>query len=1051
MAEEFNPYHVWLGIPPKDQPANHYRLLSINLFETSADVIDNAADRQMAHLRTIQVGKHGELSQRLLNEVAAARVCLLDPKKRAAYDQQLRAKLAAAAPAAASGAELPAAGSSAIQRQPPRRTTGPVPASPAASIPTAAPLPQQSADPWDNLLGNPDVKLPTGAGSKSAKSSAAKRGANNRNMMIGIGVAVAMVAVAGIGLLLLNGSSSDGTLVFDWPAAYRADTNISIDGDAQTIPSSGPWEYRYPSGSHRIVADHLAYKLDTLVDLAAGSQQAVPADWKPKAVLVLNWPPALRVGAELKIDGRVQTISQHEPLEVPVEPGRRTIVITRHGDAPIHTTATVAADGRELVSIVAPPTTAKLVFDWPAADRNDAELIVDGQSQTVVSESDSAPFELTLPSGRHVVHITRTGFEPFNQSVDLSAGAENTIKPTWTPETKAATTVADTLVPADAPTQPAKKLPIPTAAEQEKIAKQLNDVYKTSRPGPKDPAKTQELYDVAAKDGSSPNERYMLLTKGAEIAAAAGDLNLSLQGIDTLAADYDIDPFVIKQKLLDKFISAGKPDQVAIAIPTAEQLVDQAVAADRYEIAVVLATSASKAVAKSKIAAHKEDEERLSRRRHDIHVIEPIYAAAKKAQGSLKANPADPEANLTVGRWFCFYKGDWTTGLPLLAKGSDEKLKPIAVEELKSPFDAEQQAHLADAWWELALRETGTARDSIHLHAGEIYQIAMPNLTLTLRKTAIEKRLTEIAGAPQLALAVTPGGTTGDVKFPLKKWADVLRLVNTSEDAVLGAWSRKRDGIATEIGDANINSIELPLTIDGSYDLEVDFTRTQGQDDVHVIFPIGSHECNTVLSVGAGRWSGLYIFEGHDYDAGPANTQPGTLQNGRRYRLQISVRLQQEDNGTIKVSLDGKPYLPDWQGNPGSWSVDRLWGVTSPGRVAIGQFQGQVTFHSIRLRMASGKCVADPVAVPAMKLRRPTIVSARWGAGDHWVDVSGRVRKTISRGEAVHATSDFFHIDPIDGRKKQLQTTYEIAGTKSTVIIGEGEDWSKDDYENLKR
>ena len=108
--------------------------------------------------------------------------------------------------------------------------------------------------------------------------------------MIGIGVAVAMVAVAGIGLLLLNGSSSDGTLVFDWPAAYRADTNISIDGDAQTIPSSGPWEYRYPSGSHRIVADHLAYKLDTLVDLAAGSQQAVPADWKPKAVLVLNWP-----------------------------------------------------------------------------------------------------------------------------------------------------------------------------------------------------------------------------------------------------------------------------------------------------------------------------------------------------------------------------------------------------------------------------------------------------------------------------------------------------------------------------------------------------------------------------------------------------------------------------------------------------------------------------------------------------------------------------------------------------------------------------------------
>ncbi len=639
MADDFNPYHVWLGIPPKDQPANHYRLLSINLFETSADVIDNAADRQMAHLRTIQVGKHGELSQRLLNEVAAARVCLLDSKKRAVYDQQLRAKLAAASPDAASGAELPAAGGSAIQRQPPRRTTGPVPASPAASIPTAAALPQQPADPWDSLLGQPDVKSPSGAGGKSAKSAAAKsaaakRGANNRNLAIGIGVAVALVAVVGIGLFLLNGSSSEGTLVFDWPAAYRTDTTISIDGVAQAIPASGPWEYRYPAGSHRIVADHLAYKLDTHVDLAAGSQQTVAADWKPKAMLVLSWPLGLRSGAELKIDGRVQTISQHDPLEVPVEPGRRTIVITRKGFNPIQTTATVAADGRELVAIAAPPTTAKLVFDWPAAERKDAELTIDGRSQTVAAESDSAPFEVTLPPGRHVVHITRTGFEPFNRSVDLSAGAESAIKPTWTPETKIATapTVAETPVPVEttAP-QPAKKLPIPAAAEQDKIAKQLNDLYKTSQPGSKDPAKAQELYDVAAKDGSSPAERYMLLIKAAEIAAATGDLNLSLQGIDTLDADYDIDALDLKQKLLEKFIAAGKPDQVAIAIPTAEQLADQAVSADRFDIAVVLATSASKAVTKSKIATHKEDEERLTRRRRDIRLLEPIYAAAKKS------------------------------------------------------------------------------------------------------------------------------------------------------------------------------------------------------------------------------------------------------------------------------------------------------------------------------------------------------------------------------------------------------------------------------------
>ena len=59
MSGTFNEYHVWLGIPPHEQPPNHYRLLGIALFESDPDVIDHAADRQMAHIRTFQSGKHG--------------------------------------------------------------------------------------------------------------------------------------------------------------------------------------------------------------------------------------------------------------------------------------------------------------------------------------------------------------------------------------------------------------------------------------------------------------------------------------------------------------------------------------------------------------------------------------------------------------------------------------------------------------------------------------------------------------------------------------------------------------------------------------------------------------------------------------------------------------------------------------------------------------------------------------------------------------------------------------------------------------------------------
>jgi hypothetical protein len=91
---QFDPYYRWLGIPPEEQPPNHYRLLGLRLLEPDADVIETAADARMVHLRTMQTGKHGALCQKLLTEVATARVCLLQPAKKAEYDRRLRAELA---------------------------------------------------------------------------------------------------------------------------------------------------------------------------------------------------------------------------------------------------------------------------------------------------------------------------------------------------------------------------------------------------------------------------------------------------------------------------------------------------------------------------------------------------------------------------------------------------------------------------------------------------------------------------------------------------------------------------------------------------------------------------------------------------------------------------------------------------------------------------------------------------------------------------------------------------------------------------------------------
>ncbi|HEY2410981.1 MAG TPA: hypothetical protein VGI40_01985 [Pirellulaceae bacterium] len=108
-GEHFDPYYTWLGIPPSEQPANHYRLLGIQLFESNVNVIENAADRQMKHLQSFKIGAKAALSQRLLTEVSAARVQLLDPARKAIYDAGLRSRTAPV-PALPQLPQLPEAG-----------------------------------------------------------------------------------------------------------------------------------------------------------------------------------------------------------------------------------------------------------------------------------------------------------------------------------------------------------------------------------------------------------------------------------------------------------------------------------------------------------------------------------------------------------------------------------------------------------------------------------------------------------------------------------------------------------------------------------------------------------------------------------------------------------------------------------------------------------------------------------------------------------------------------------------------------------------------------
>ena len=155
---DFDPYHKWLGISPQHQPPNHYRLLSLDLYESDPEVIEAAVDRIVAFLQDVSNGPHAAESQLLLNEVSAARLRLLDDSQRAAYDAELQAALSSEA--------LPPSvdGSPALPPEPP----APPPEPPAPSPAPPAPSPEPPAP---SAVPTITIDIDTGDDSTTKSSS----------------------------------------------------------------------------------------------------------------------------------------------------------------------------------------------------------------------------------------------------------------------------------------------------------------------------------------------------------------------------------------------------------------------------------------------------------------------------------------------------------------------------------------------------------------------------------------------------------------------------------------------------------------------------------------------------------------------------------------------------------------------------------------------------------------------------------------------------------------------------------------------------------------
>jgi formylglycine-generating enzyme required for sulfatase activity len=543
---------------------------------------------------------------------------------------------------------------------------------------------------------------------------------------------------------------------------------------------------------------------------------------------------------------------------------------------------------------------------------------------------------------------------------------------------------SDEQTPPDKVEKMAKRAP-PSTEEQRKLIAEIDEIYKPNEA--KDSAAramlAHKLFDEGQNQNENANEQFVLLRRASELASDAGDADLVTEAVDSIvAAGFNLRPVRVKARLLKRALEQNPPsgDQLSTTCEACTRFAEDAANQDASDDALDVLEAARKAVAESvrraqganlaaraaaahargaaeradgvKKAAEAESNleaakavqsdfaESVKNVQHAIRQRQVIQAAEEK----LKTSPDDPAACLTVGRWRCFREGAWDDGLKFLAMSSDQTLKKLAADDLASkPSTAGYRVARGDAWWDAAEKAAGDDKLGMLRRAQCWYSEALPDLN-GLAEAKVEKRLDSLANDAPLASASRE--STGG------KWQELLRLVDVNKNAYSGTWRRDGDSIMCDAQRSHCRLL-IPMSPNGSYDLEVDFVRGRGGHDSNIALPVGKARCMIVL---VDKACGLDRINDRRYDNNETTTR-FPFKDGLECRLLVTVRITR-DSAAITATLN-KVKLFDWKGPCSALSLNEDWSFPEPNTIGLAAANSKVVFNHVKIRVAT---------VPAKKL-----------------------------------------------------------------------------------
>lgn len=251
------------------------------------------------------------------------------------------------------------------------------------------------------------------------------------------------------------------------------------------------------------------------------------------------------------------------------------------------------------------------------------------------------------------------------------------------------------------------------------------------------------LLAEAAKVETDRPGYYELLRIARDMASSSGDVTTACKAMDLLEKTYAIDATAMRLKLLDELLPhvRGQQQWANLLDAEAKKLLRGAVEQDDYDTALA---AHAKLVELARIRGDRAEIARTVETKTSLEAARQMLAAVEPAIKTLETNPLDADASSLYGSYLCLVKNRWDDGLPLLARGSNVKLKMLAVIDMERDRAPRATLELADQYWQEASQAKQPQRRGLHLRAAWWYKQAQSQLAGGLERVKAERRLAEL-------------------------------------------------------------------------------------------------------------------------------------------------------------------------------------------------------------------------------------------------------------------------------------------------------------------